>query len=213
MVILNEIEIRVLGSLVEKAITTPEYYPMRLNALVNACNQKNNREPVVSYDSIIVNDAIVSLKEKALVRVMMGGESRVPKYRHYFEEAYGLSPEEVAVLDVLMLRGPQTLGELRGRTERMHAFADTGEVEAVLDGLAQREEPLATQLPRLPGQKDARYVHLLSGEPVIPEFNASMETTRPRGDRLQQLEDDVLQLRQELADLRAEFAEFKRQFE
>ncbi|MHB9024590.1 MAG: YceH family protein [Armatimonadota bacterium] len=213
MILLNEIEVRVLGSLVEKSLTTPEYYPLTLNALVNACNQKNNREPVTTYDSIIVNDALVSLKDKGLVRIMMGGDSRVPKYRQYFEEAYGLDPREAAVLNVLMLRGPQTVGELRGRTERMYAFAETGEVEAVLDALAQRPEPLVVKLPRLPGQKDPRYAHLLSGEPVIPEVDAATEPARPRGERLQLLEEEVAQLRQELADLRAELAEFRRQFE
>ena len=213
MIILSDVEARVLGALVEKAMTTPEYYPMTLNALVNACNQKTNRDPVVEYDSIIVNETLGSLKEKGLVRVMMGGESRVPKYRHYFDEMYDLNEAETAVLDVLLLRGPQTLGELRGRTERLFAFTELSDLDVVMEGLMQRSEPLVVKLPRLPGHKESRYAHLLSGEPVIPDADASAEVVHPRSERLQKLEEEVAQLRQDLADLREEFATFKQQFE
>jgi uncharacterized protein YceH (UPF0502 family) len=212
---LNEIEVRVLGALVEKALTTPEYYPLTLNALVNACNQKSNREPVVNYDARAVNDTLESLKSKGLARTIMGGDSRVPKYRHYFDEAFALVPAEVAVLDVLMLRGPQTVGELRGRTERMHPFTELSDVEIVLEGLMERKDgPLVAKLPRLAGRKDSRYAHLLCGEPVLmEEVEFVPSETPPRTDRVLLLEEEVARLREEMVALRAEFAEFKQQFE
>lgn len=214
IITLSDIEVRVLAALVEKEITTPEYYPLTLNALVNACNQKSNREPVVTYDAQTVNEAIGSLKEKALVSVVMGGDSRVPKYRNYFAEALELTPQEVAILDVLMLRGPQTVGELRGRTERLYPFAETGDVDVVLEGLMERKDgPLVMKLPRQPGRKEHRYAHLLSGEPVLIEDTTTAVETHTKSERLQQLEDEVAQLRQDMDDLRAEFAEFHRQFE
>lgn len=215
MELLNEVEIRVLASLVEKSFTTPEYYPLTLNALINACNQKSNREPVVSYDGRTVGEALDSLKQKALVSTQMGGDSRVPKYRHYFEEAYELTPQEVAVLDVLMLRGPQTPGELRTRTERLYAFTDTGDIEIVLEGLMNHPGgPLVVKLPRQPGHKESRYAHLLAGEPQIAvATEESHAETHTKSERLQLLEDTVAQLRQELDELRQEFNTFRSQLE
>ncbi len=216
MNILTDIEVRVLGSLVEKELTTPEYYPMTLNALLNACNQKSNREPVVAYNGIAVGAALESLKSPGLVRTIMGGDSRVPKYKHYFGEAYEISPAEVAVLDVLMLRGPQTLGELRTRTERLYAFAEIAEVEAVLEGLMTKKDgPLVMKLPRGSGQKESRYAHLLAGEPVIPDVveNPRAESALTNSQRLVLLEDEVASMRQQLEAIQLEFTEFRRQFE
>lgn len=202
---LSEPEIRVLGSLVEKEITTPEYYPLTLNALVNACNQKTNREPVVSYDEEEVREALFSLKEKDLVIVCEG--SRVFKYDNYMAEKLDLSPGEAAVMCMLMLRGPQTAGELRSRTERLQSFEDIAEVEALLEGLASREEPLVAKLPRRPGHKEHRYTHLLDGAVLMDSPESPMEATgesmRERLDRLEA----------EFAEMKREFAEFRKQFE
>ena len=211
MITLTDTETRVLGALVEKAITTPEYYPLTLNALVNACNQKSNREPIVEYDGRTVGEAIEGLKAKSLVSIVMGGESRVPKYRQYFGEAYELSPPEVAIINVLMLRGPQTVAELRTRAERLYPFASGDDVQVVLESLIARSEPLVMKLPRQAGQKEARYAHLLAGEPTIPESSA--EPVETRADRLQRLEEEVAALRQELLAFKDEFASFRKQFE
>ena len=162
--ILTETEARVLGSLVEKQLTTPEYYPLTLNALINACNQKNNREPVVSFDESTVSRCLENLRDRNLVYVFYGSTSRVPKYKHMLPSVYELDPAETAVIDVMLLRGPQTLGELRTRTERLHGFSGLGEIQETLDGLARRDEPLVVRLPVQPGQKEARFAHLLSGE-------------------------------------------------
>src|SRR5215207_2091657 len=167
--LLNEREVRVVGSLIEKQVTTPDYYPLTLNALVHACNQISNRDPVVQYDERTVAEAVDSLRPKNLVYIFYGAESRVPKYKHMMREVLGLSPPELAALCVLMLRGPQTVGEVRGRAGRMYEFADLREAEATLEGLAQRDEPLVTKLPRQLGRKEARYAHLLSGQPVVEE--------------------------------------------
>ena len=213
---LDEVEVRVLGALVEKQLATPDYYPLTLNALVNACNQISNRDPVVSYDEGTVERAVDSLRGRNLVYVFYGSESRVPKYKHVMTEIFRLSPPELAAMCVLMLRGPQTVGEVRGRSGRLHNFADLGETEATLDGLARREEPLVIKLPRQHGRKDARYAHLLSGTPVVEE-----ETAEPRdiaragggGDRVARLEAEVESLRAEVAELKQQFDEFKKQFE
>ena len=160
----NESEIRVLSSLVEKAVTTPDNYPLTLNALINACNQKSNRDPMTAYTGQTVGAAIDSLKQRGLIRVIMGGDSRVPKYREYFAEAFSLAPPEAAVLCELMLRGPQTSGELRGRIERFGVEIDVQEVETILGKLMARAEPLVVKLPLRPGRKEARYAHLLAGQ-------------------------------------------------
>jgi uncharacterized protein YceH (UPF0502 family) len=217
--LLNEVEVRVVGALVEKQVTTPEYYPLTLNALVNACNQISNRDPVVSYDEQTVARALESLRGKNLAYVFYGSDSRVPKYKHMLADIYKLSPAELAAMCVLMLRGPQTVGEVRGRTGRLYGFADLAEVEATLDGLAQREEPLVMKLPRQPGRKEARYAHLLAGAPEVeesrpePRVEPAVREVRAENERLAHLETEVETLRGEVADLRRQLDEFRRQFE
>jgi uncharacterized protein len=210
--VLNPAEARVLGALIEKEVTTPEYYPLTLNALVNACNQKSNRDPVVAYDEETVEGAIDSLREKGLAAVISGAGMRVVKYRERFAEKLNLGRREMALLCVLMLRGPQTVGELHGRTERLHGFADLAEVESVLEQLMGREpDPLTARLPRLPGTKEPRYAHLLSG---APEIAAEMPPPpAPREDRLAALETEVRALRDEIRNLKDQFAGFRSQFE
>src|SRR5580698_1240012 len=168
MQVLTEIETRVLGSLIEKDITTPDYYPLSLNALVNACNQKNNREPVMTLDESAVRDALACLQEKRLAGPASGADSRVTKFEHRLQEVYNFDRREIAVVCVLLLRGPQTPGELRSRTERMYHFEALEDVVSTLDRLAQREPSLARILPRQPGTKESRYTHLFSGEPPSP---------------------------------------------
>ncbi len=212
---LNEIEARVVGALVEKQLTTPEYYPLTLNALVSACNQKNNREPVMTLDADTVSAAVEHLRDRNLVYVFYGSTSRVPKYKHMLPSYYTLEPDETALLAVLMLRGPQTIGELRERTGRMYTFGGLGEVQEALDRLTRREEPLVTKLDRLPGRKEARFAHLLSGEITQEAFAAADQTVTSRvgtngfGD----LKGEIESLKSELAALQAEFAEFRKQFE
>src|SRR2546430_1684284 len=169
-ILLNEVECRVLGSLIEKEITTPEYYPLSLNALVNACNQKSNRDPVMNLDEAAVRQALHSLDGESLVRYVSAADSRVTKYEHRLQEAFNFYRYEVAILCVLLLRGPQTPGELRDRTERMHQFDDLGAVQSSLQHLMKREPALVKVLPRQPGTKESRYAHLLSGD--VEEWDA-----------------------------------------
>lgn len=218
--ILNETEVRVLGALVEKQVTTPEYYPLTLNALVQACNQKSNRNPVVTFDEETVAHTIESLRGKNLVYVFYGSTSRVPKYKHMMEEVFELSPQELAVTCVLMLRGPQTPGELRGRTDRLYDFSGLEEVEETLKLLTTKEpQPLVVKLPRQQGQKEVRYAHLLSGEINIDyaserESADADDVSRPvKSDRLRDLEQQVETLTEEVNLLRQEFEEFKKQFD
>lgn len=215
--ILTETEARVLGSLVEKQLTTPEYYPLTLNALVNACNQKNNREPVVHYDENTVNRCLENLRDRNLVYVFYGSTSRVPKYKHMLPTVYELDPAETAVIDVMLLRGPQTLGELRTRTERLHGFSGLGEIQETLDGLARRDDPLVVRLPVQPGQKEARFAHLLSGEIDVEAFAVAQASRSTRSsvdaERVEKLEEDVTSLRAEVEALKKTFEEFKKQFE
>jgi uncharacterized protein len=203
-------EVRVLGCLLEKEVTTPEYYPLSLNALVNACNQKSNRDPVVHLDEETVEGILSSLGEKGLSLNITGAGSRVPKYGHRLSEKLNLGRRELALLCELMLRGPQTLGELRTRADRLHHFDDTAEVETVLDHIPE----LVTKLARRPGEKEARYAHLLSGTPEISAA-AHHEEAPPvsRADRISELEAEVAQLRRELEDLKQQFAGFQKQFE
>ncbi len=219
-VMLNEIEARVMGSLVEKKLTTPDYYPLTLNALTNACNQISNRDPVVSFDEHTVMRALDALRDKKLAYVFHGAESRVPKYGHLFPEAFDLTSPEVAVLCVLLLRGVQTPGEIRGRTGRLHEFASLSEVETTLHELSIKEpKPLVMKLPRQTGFKESRYAHLLSGEIEIQESEVAPRpattTAKAHGgnERLAQLEEEVKSLRQELTELREQWLAFKRQFE
>ena len=209
--LLQPVEVRVLGALLEKEVTTPEYYPLSLNALVNACNQKSNRDPVVEFDSETVERALEMLREKGLLLAITGAGSRVPKYGHRISERLNLGRRELAILCELMLRGPQTLGELRTRCERMHRFDDLQEVEAVIERLPE----MVVKLPRRPGEKEVRYGHLLSGRPVIAETaaEAPRRASEDRPDRVAVLEAEVAQLRGEMEELRRQFAGFKRQFE
>ncbi len=214
---LDQTEIRILGALVEKQLTTPEYYPLTLNALVNACNQKNNRDPVVSFDEKTVSDALERLRDRNLVYIFYGSGARVPKYKHMLPSVYELEPSETAVIAVLMLRGPQTIGELRDRTGRMHEFAGLDEVQTTLDLLSRRDEPLVAKLERLPGQKDARYAHLLAGEidveAVAVAHQPRVSQTTSANERVTKLESEVERLSGEVAGLRDAFAEFRKQFE
>ncbi len=215
--LLNETEVRVAGSLVEKQVTTPDYYPLTLNALVAACNQISNRDPVVSYDEATVTSALESLREKKLAREVRTAEGRVPKYRHVLNEVLPLRAAEMAVLCVLLLRGPQTVGELRGRTERLYSFSDISYVEATLEALSEHEGgALVVRLPRQSGQKEARWAHLLGGPVEVTELPPPAPPARGARvdeERVARLEQEVATLRQELTELRAQFAEFKRQFE
>jgi uncharacterized protein len=218
--ILNEVEVRVLGALVEKQITTPEYYPLTLNALTNACNQKSNREPVVSFNEPLVTQAIESLREKNLVYVFYGSTSRVPKYKHMMPEVLHLDQRELALLCVLMLRGAQTTGELKERTGRLADFTALGEVEETLNSLSVREEqPLVVKLPRQRGQKDARYAHLLAGDYPADQLieTASSEDksaeSGARAGRLGKLEAEVVALRAEVTELRQQLENFIKQFD
>jgi len=218
--VLDDVEARVLGSLVEKQVTTPEYYPLTLNSLTLACNQKNNRTPVTSYDETTVAQALETLREKNLAYVFYGSTSRVPKYKHVLPEVMHLSAPELALICVLLLRGPQTTGELATRAFRLHEFSGLEEVESTLNALISREpDPLVRRLPRQTGQKEARFAHLLSGEPKIEVF-AEAESSTAAGrrksadsDRFEKLEQEVVTLTMEVRKLQQQFEEFKKQFE
>jgi uncharacterized protein len=216
--ILTPIETRVLGALIEKDITTPDYYPLSLNALVNACNQKNNRDPVTTLDESAVRDALAALQEKRLAGPASGADSRVPKFEHRLQEVFNFDRREVAVVCVLLLRGAQTPGELRGRTDRMYHFEALEDVVSTLDRLAQREPPLVCLLQRQPGTKESRYMHLFSGEPDVapalsPASDPSVSATLSSTDRLTNLEEEVLSLRRELSAVQQQLAAFRKQFE
>ncbi len=211
MQLLDAVEVRVLGALLEKEATTPEYYPLSLNALINACNQKSNRDPVVDYDEATVRRAVNALREKKLA-LTITGSGRVDKYAQRISETLNLGRREVAVLCTLLLRGPQTLGEVKDRSERMFSFGDLAETEAVLDKLADRPEgALVRKLPRQPGQKEARYTHLLAGEPVLEAAPEPSFTTAPPN-RIAQLEEEMHQLRLELTELKKRFEDLEAQF-
>jgi uncharacterized protein YceH (UPF0502 family) len=215
-ILLTEVETRVLGSLVEKELTTPEYYPLSLNALVNACNQKSNRDPVMNLDEEAVREALRTLDKKGLAGAADNMVSRVSKYEHRLQEAYNFTRHEIAILAELLLRGPQTPGELRSRADRMHKFDDLGIAQSTLQRLMKREPPLVKVLPRQPGTKEARYAHLLSGDvEAPPESAAGVAATSSAhgGDRIARLEDQVENLQSEIADLKQQFAAFRKQFE
>ncbi|HET9839852.1 MAG TPA: YceH family protein [Candidatus Angelobacter sp.] len=214
--ILNAAEARVLGALIEKDITTPDYYPLSLNALINACNQKNNREPVTSFDEEAVRLALRNLSDKGLAGTASGADSRVTKYEHRLQEVLNLTRPETAILCVLLLRGPQTPGELRGRTERMYRFEHLDDVGSALQQMMRREPPLAKALGRRPGTKEIRYAHLLSGdvgswEPPAEE-SALAGSTEDSG-RIAQLEEQVAALQREVAEIKQQMADFRKQFE
>jgi uncharacterized protein YceH (UPF0502 family) len=206
----------VLGCLVEKEITTPEYYPLSLNALVHACNQKSNRDPLMNLAEDAVRQALRALGEQTLAR-SASGDSRVAKYEHRLADTFNFTRPETAVLCELMLRGPQTPGELRSRAERMHPFEDLSVVHSTLKHLMEREPPLVKVLPRQPGNKEARYAHLLSGDVDVPETppgkEAMMSSGTAENARTTALESEVAGLQKEVADLKRQFAEFRKQFE
>jgi uncharacterized protein len=234
-IVLTQDECRVLGSLIEKEITTPEYYPLSLNALINACNQKSNREPVTNLDEGAVREALRSLEYQSLVRSVSASESRVTKYEHRLQEAFNFYRHETAILCVLLLRGPQTPGELRTRAERMHHFEDLAAVHSGLQHLMKREPPLVKVLARQPGTKESRYAHLLAGDveiagtssEAIVEHDLDRSAISESGDRVAQLQQEFAALRADVADLRNEnvklresvanltqqFAAFRKQFE
>jgi uncharacterized protein YceH (UPF0502 family) len=222
--VLNQIETRVLGSLIEKEITTPEYYPLSLNALCNACNQKSNRDPVMDLSEKDVSIAIDTLRDKKLVWQLSTTGSRVLKYEHNLKSLFTLTKSEIAILCVLILRGPQTIGEIRIRAERMYPFSSLEEAADTLNGLSERDDgPFVTILPKQPGQKEERYMHLFSG---IPETTLNTDETDRKvysdtpahipndsDIRIKTLEDDVSFLKSELAELKRAFFDFKKQLE
>jgi uncharacterized protein len=228
-IVLSEIEARVLGSLIEKEITTPEYYPLSLNALVNACNQKSNRDPHMNLSESDVQRALRQLNELGLAR-SASTDSRVAKYEHRLAETYNFTRPETAILCELLLRGPQTPGELRSRAERMHPFDDLSLVHSTLKHLMEREPPLVALLPRQPGTKEARYAQLLSvnsagdaqAAGTAPSREAAAAQTPgeaaqsnfvAENEHIRQLEHKVQHLEQEVVDLQRQFAEFRKQFE
>ena len=217
MELLNDKDVRVLGSLAEKELTTPENYPLSLNALRNACNQLSNRDPVVEYDEATVKAAVDRLRKYSLVRSIQRADARIMKYMHLMSDALDLDRPEIAAMCVLMLRGPQTVGEIRTRTARLFDFQNLDEVETTLNALAVRTpSPLVTRLERQAGQKEARFAHLLSGEVPLVTSPTSGQTALPvrhDSDRLEALENAVELLRSEVTDLRAELVELKRLFE
>jgi len=214
---LTQNEVRVLGALIEKDITTPEYYPLSLNALVNACNQKSNREPVMQLDENAVRDALSGLQEQGLAGPAGGADSRVTKYEHRTQEVFNFTRAEIAVMCVLLLRGAQTPGELRGRTERMHRFETLEDVQSALHKLIERQPPLVKMLPRQPGTKESRCGHLLAGDVVADLTQGLVSATEDRqsggSDRVARLEEEVAGLRREMAELKEQWERFRRQFE
>jgi uncharacterized protein YceH (UPF0502 family) len=223
---LSETETRVLGSLIEKDISTPDYYPLSLNALVNACNQKNNRDPVTTLDEQSVRNALAALQEKRLAGPASGADSRVTKYEHRLQEVFNFDRREIAILCVLLLRGLQTPGELRTRSDRMYHFDALDDVISTLDRLSQREPPLTAILPRQPGTKESRYTHLFSGRPpeaIMASVSSVARAPSPADlstnatfadtNRITKLEDEVARLRQELSEVQHQLAAFRKQFE
>jgi uncharacterized protein len=215
---LTDVEARVLGALIEKELSTPEYYPLSLNALTNACNQTSNRDPITHYDETTVIHALESMRVRSLVRAVTQSGARATKYRHLMSETMGLVARQTALLCVMMLRGPQTLAELKTRTARLTNLESLEEVETVLEVMMARQpKPLVTRLPRRPGQKEVRYAHLLSGE-VTADMSEPAGATRAqpdadRVDRVSALEETVEELRKEVADLRQQLESFRKQFE
>src|ERR1700693_3170263 len=216
-ILLSDVENRLLGSLVEKELTTPEYYPLSLNALVNACNQKSNRDPVMNLDEESVRDALHTLHDNSLARSVSAADSRVTKYEHRLQEAFNFDRREAALFCELLLRGPQTPGELRTRAERMHRFDDLNEAQSALQRLTNREPPLVTVLARQAGTKESRYMHLLSGDaqPVSSGAGREVPAAVERGkmDELSRLSSEMAELRRDVADLKQRFAAFRKQFE
>jgi len=225
-ILLDDVEARVLGSLIEKEITTPDYYPLSLHALVNACNQKSNRDPVMNLDEETVRQALDDLNKKGLAGTRGEAGSRVTKYEHRFQEVFNLTRPETGILCVLLLRGHQTPGELRGRAERMHRFEDLAQVESTLHRLMQHDPPLVKMLSRQPGTKESRYAHLFSkdvAEPVGAAEDGQAVAQHPLSgaaalhsadaERVARLEEEVARLRQEVSELKQQLESFRKQFE
>jgi len=215
--LLTDIEVRVLGSLIEKDITTPDYYPLSLNALINACNQKNNRDPVMILDEDSVSHALATLQEKRLAGPASGADSRVTKHEHRLQEVFNFDRREIAILCVLLLRGAQTPGELRGRTERMYRFEALDDVISTLDRLSQRDPPLVTILARQPGTKESRYLQLFSAD-ALPAFDVDVARAPDHvisraDDRLSNLESEVAKLKMQVAEIQQQLSAFRKQFE
>lgn len=206
---------RVLGALVEKDITTPDYYPLSLSGLVNACNQKNNRDPVMALGEDAVRAALESLQGQRLAGPAGGADSRVTKYEHRLQEVFNFDRREIAILCVLLLRGPQTPGELRGRTERMYRFEELEDVHATLERLSQRDPALVAVLPRQPGTKESRYMHLLSGDAGLTSAAPvrEMAASSTGEDRVARIEAEVAELKKQVSDMQQQLAAFRRQFE
>ena len=222
--VLNDVDVRILGALIEKEITTPDYYPLSLHALTTACNQTSNRHPVVSYDEATVSSAVDRLRRASLVRGMQRSDSRVTKYQHLLAEAMNLAGRELAVMCVLMLRGPQTAGEIKTRATRLADFATLADVEDTLTSCIERLPSAVVRLPRQPGQKELRYAHLLSGDEAVefiaPESDvadgvhaSARDEVSESSARLEALEGAMSELRSEMSDLRKQLEDFRRQFE
>ncbi len=207
-ILLTVVETRVLGCLIEKEVTTPDYYPLSINALINACNQKSSRDPVMELDEDAVRQGLHGLQDKGLVRATM--DSRVSKYEHLFQEKFNFGRKEIAVLDLLFLRGPQTPGELRSRTERLYRFDELSDVQTTLQRLIERDPPLVKVLPRQPGTKELRYAHLFSGNVELPDAPAAGVWT-PSGEETAQLSERMTLLEQQIGALQQEVAELKKQ--
>lgn len=207
---LDAVEVRILGALIEKELTTPEYYPLSLNAMTTACNQSTNRHPVTHFDEPTVDQGLERLRQKSLIHVVHKADSRVIRYRHVARETLKIDAPEAAALCVLLLRGPQTVGEIRTRSNRMHDFENLEAVESVLQRLISRPEPLVVRLPRQPGQKEIRYAHVLSGHSDLDESPPSPETGE---DRVSRLEATAEELRRDLNELREQFDRLRKQFE
>jgi hypothetical protein len=215
---LNALETRILGCLLEKERMTPENYPLSLNSLTMACNQSTNRDPVTAYDEKVVEEGLNELRDKKLAMVLFGAGSRVQKYRHRLPDHYELAPKETALLCVLLLRGPQTLGELRTRTERFFNFGSLEAARECLDGLAKPGTDLVRLLPQQPGQKEQRYIQLLSATPVqeayaSPAFQVEAPSSGGVRERVETVEKEVGELKAELQRVREELAAFRKQFE
>src|SRR6202790_1849612 len=216
-ILLNEMEARVLGVLLEKEITTPNYYPLSLNSLVNACNQKSNRDPVMNVDEDSVRDALRTLQDNSLARSVSAVDSRVTKYEHRLQEAFNFDRREASLFCELLLRGPQTAGELRTRAERMHPFDDLSEAQSALQRLMNREPPLVKVLARQSGTKESRYLHLLSGDEKPVSSTAGRQVPAAvegeKMDAFSRLSSEMAELRRDVADLKQQFAAFRKQFE
>lgn len=210
---LDAIAVRVLGALIEKEITTPDNYPLSLNALVAACNQTSAREPVMNLDEGTVNRTVNDLRQRSLVRAVQQSGSRVMKFRHLMVESLNLDGPELAAMCVLMLRGAQTPGEIKGRSNRLFDFPDLDKVESTLEALINRQTPLVARLSRRPGQKDSRYAHLLSGDAPVEAPEVVTSSAVAEGGRLEALEHAVNSLRAELVDIRTQLDEFRKQFQ